>query len=216
VVLYDTPTDAKPAAASAALSVLITAEPLGLNELRAVAPAARAWERAGHHPPRLFTPGELARSATAFPIEVLDMQQWHTVLHGADPLADLRPTPDRLALELERELKGRLLALREQGLAAADQPRRLVEAVAGSLPAVLVLLRAALRLYEADVPFDKLQALERLAAHTHFDPQVFLMAQRIRNGMAPPRGVAAQELFTAYLSRVEQIAEAVDQRLRQE
>src|SRR5271154_881939 len=57
--------------------------------LRAVAPAVEWWTGQKHHVPLLLTGEELERSADVFSIELLDMQQRHRILFGADVLAGL-------------------------------------------------------------------------------------------------------------------------------
>ena len=213
VVLYGSAAAGDHVSGKSDYNVLIVADRFGVPELMAMAKVAGKWASAGNRPPLCFTPEELARSADAFPIELLDMQQWHTVLLGEDPLAAVRVNREQLSLELERELKGKLLHLRERYLSIQGNSKAVVQLLEASLSTFLVLFRAALRLYEPDVPAQKIEALKRLAAHMQFDPQVFLTVQDVKAGRLKPRGVAAQDLFTAYLSRVEQIVEAVDRRL---
>ncbi len=52
--------------------------------LRAVAPVVEWWTRQKRHAPLVLTGEEMERSADVFSIELLDMQQRHRVLFGAD------------------------------------------------------------------------------------------------------------------------------------
>jgi len=194
-------------------NVLVVADRLGVAELDALAGPARAWAKAGHRPPLLFTPAQLAASADAFPIEILDIQQSHRILFGEDPVAGIRVKPEHLRLELERELKGKLLALRESYLLACGKARRVLDLLTASLSAFLVLFRASLRLYQDDVPAHKLEALRALARHVGFDPKVFLTVQALKEGRLESKAVEADALFAQYLGTIEEVADAVDRRL---
>ncbi len=118
-----------------------------------------------------------------------------------------------MRLELERELKAKLLHLRESYLLAAGRAGRVLDLLTASLSSFLVLFRAALRLYQSDVPTQKLDAAGALAAHISFDPQVFLTVQELKAGHLRPRDVAARELAENYFGTIEQVIDAVDRRL---
>ncbi len=214
VVLYGSAATGDHIAGRSDYNVLVVASPLGKAELDALAPAAQEWARDGHRPPLLFTPAQLAASADSFPIEILDIQKCHRLLFREDPLAGVHVAFENLRLELERELKAKLLHLRESYLLAAGKPKRVAELLAASLSSFLVLFRAALRLYQDEVPMPKLEALRALATHLGFDPQVFLTIQQLKEGKLKARDVSPPDLFAQYLAAVEAIVEAVDRRIR--
>jgi hypothetical protein len=161
----------------------------------------------------LFTPRQLRAAADAFPIELLDMQQSRKVLFGDDLLGGIKVNPEHLRLELERELTANLLRVRERALLTGDKPRRVIDLLTSSLSTFLVLSRAALRLYRADVPLRKMEALEALATQIGFDPQVFRTVQELKEGRRQPREVVPAALLETYLKTIEQIVETVDRRL---
>ncbi|MBM4031667.1 MAG: hypothetical protein FJ291_07760 [Planctomycetes bacterium] len=216
VVLYGSAAAGDHVAGKSDYNVLVVVSPLGKEQLDALAPPAQAWAGDGHRPPLLFTPEQLAASADAFPIELLDIQRCRRLLFGKDPLAGVSVAFENLRLELERELKAKLLALRESYLLAAGKPKRVAELLAASLSSFLVLFRAALRLYQDEVPMAKLDALRALADHLGFDPTVFLTVQLLKEGRLKPREVSPPELFAEYLAAIEGIVEAVDRRIRKE
>ncbi len=216
VVLYGSAAAGDYVAGSSDYNVLVVVSPLGKATLDALAAPVRAWAREGHRPPLLFTPEQLAASADAFPIEILDIQKCHRILFGDDPLAEVVVASENFRLELERELKAKLIQLRESYLLVAGKPKRIVGLLVDSLSSFLVLFRAALRLYQDDVPMAKLDALAALAGHLGFDPQVFLTIQQLKEGRLKARNVSPPELLEQYLATVEAIADAVDRRIHKE
>jgi predicted nucleotidyltransferase len=193
-------------------NVLVVAEPLGPEELTALARPSRRWARAGNRPPLLFRPGQLAASVDAFPIELLDLCRSRTVLMGEDPLTGVDVPLGPLRLQLEREWKGKLLNLRERAVLARGRPRRLALLMTATVNSLLVLMRATLRLYGPDVPAGKLDALAALAGHVEFDTEVFRVADAVRHGQGRWKGRDVVALFGSYLRGVERQAEAVDRR----
>lgn len=191
-------------------NVLVVTESLGLKELRALSKPSRRWTREGNPPPLLFTETRLQRSADVFPIEILDILQSHRVLFGEDVVAGLDITTDNLRLELEHELKGKLIQLRERYLDTGGKPARVAELMATSLSTFLVLLRGALRLFEKDVPSVKLDVPAKLAAHLSFDTEIFGIVNDLRKGNKKVSGDAADALFARYLRTLEQVADGVD------
>jgi hypothetical protein len=194
-------------------NLLLVVDGLGLAELDALATPASQWTKAGHRPPLLFTRGQLRSSVDVFPIEIMDMQRSRRVLFGEDPLADLVVSHEQLRLQVERELKEKLLALREGYLLAGGKPRYIVALLTSSLAGFLVLFRAALRLFQEEVPAAKLDALPLLAKHVPFDPQPLLTVDDLKHRRRKARALSAPALFASYLETVEQVTEAVDRHL---
>ena len=212
-VLYGSAAAGDYVAGTSNYNVLLVLDRLGLAELDAVAKPALRWAKAGNRPPLLFTPDQLAASANVFPIELLDMRQSHRVLFGEDPLADVTIEREHLRLQLERELKGHLLALRERYLLAGGNPRRMAELLTSTLSGFLVLFRAALRLFQEDVPRQKLESLRLLATHVPFDPQPLVEIDALKHRRRKLREVVPQSLFESYLTTIERVVEAVNRRL---
>lgn len=194
-------------------NVLVVVDRLGLAELDTLSKLALRWAREGNRPPLLFTPAELQRSADSFPIELLDIRQSHRVLYGEDPTVNVNADRAHLRLQLERELKEKLLALREGYLLAAGRPRPILRLLTSSVAGLLVLFRAALRLFQEDVPAGKLDALRLLAERIPFDPQPFVEVDDLKHRRRRARGVAASALFESCLKTVEEVVEAIERDL---
>ncbi len=194
-------------------NVLVVVDRLTVAELDALSKPAVAWTRDGNHAPMLFTAAELAASADAFPIELLDIQQSHKVLLGDDPVANIVVRPENLRLQLEHELKGKLLTLRQRYLLTRGKPNAVLRLMSESLSTFLVLFRAALRLYQEKVPTKKLDALDELAARITVDPRPFRTIHGLKRGAPLPADTTPQALFSEYLAAIERIVDAVDRHL---
>jgi hypothetical protein len=117
-----------------------------------LATPVRDWVRAKHPAPLVMTEQEWQASADAFPIEYDDIRAHHRVLAGRDPWDGIRVKREHVRRQLEHELKGKLMHLRQAYAAEWKSPKRLTEVVRGTWAGFLTMLRAVLRLAGRDVP----------------------------------------------------------------
>lgn len=111
-----------------------------------LAAPVRDWVGAKHPPPLVLTEREWRDSTDAFPIEYEDIRDAHRVLAGRDPWQGIRIERADVRRQLEQELVGKLMHLRQSFAADWDRPKRLAEAVRATRSGFLTMLRAALRL----------------------------------------------------------------------
>lgn len=112
----------------------------------------RGWVSASHPPPLILTEREWRDSADAFPVEYEDIRAGHRVLAGRDPWHGIRIQPEHVRRQLEQELMGKLVHLRQVYAAEWSNPKRLADVVAGTRAGFLTMLRALLRLAGRPVP----------------------------------------------------------------
>ena len=210
VVLYGSAAAGDHSGKQSDYNVLVVAEELGIETLNALSKTATAWSKAGNPAPLLFTEERLAQATDVFPIELLDIRECHKVLHGEDLVQGLEIDTKNLRLEIEHELRGKLIRLRQSYLLTQGKPRAVADLMIQSLSTFLVLFRASLRLFGEEVPQQKFPALEQLATHLKFDGSVFKTVQNLKDGTQKVKDVAVDELFNNYLKTIECVIDAVD------
>jgi predicted nucleotidyltransferase len=178
------------------------------TRLRALAPAFAAWRKGTAEPPLLISRAEWARASDVFPIEITDMRAGYRVLRGPDPLADTRVEAADLRQALERELRGKLLRLRQGYAAAAGDERVFGRLAAASAGTILVLFRSLLALAGRPVPAGA-TALATEGAALVGAPAAALLAPVEHRGERSWRCTAAE--FEQYLDAVARAAGYVDQ-----
>lgn len=151
-VLYGSAARGDYVAGRSNINLLLVLDDASPARLRALAPAFAAWRKLATEPPLLISRAEWARAADVFPIEITDMRAGYHVLRGADPLETALVERGDLRQALERELRGKLLRLRQGYAAASDDEKRLGEVAGASAGTILVLLRALLTLAGRPVP----------------------------------------------------------------
>lgn len=157
--------------------------------------------------PLMLTHVEWLRSADAYPLEIEEMRTAYRVLRGPDPLAELTINPDDLRKALERELRGKLLRLRQGYALLAGESKKMGDFVRRSISAVLFLCRGLLVLAGRKPPLDPVDLANMAGRVAGFDgPALARIVTR--------RGVNDWQCTEAdmrgYLAAVEQAARFVD------
>lgn len=181
-----------------------------LKALQALSPAARWWDGKKQTPPLCMTKHELQRSTDVFTIELLDMQQHHRVLFGDDPLRDLQIPMDLHRVQVEYELREKMILLRQHLLLAANHESRLWELVLRSAPSFSTLFRHALITLGDSKSTSRRDAVAALAQRVGFDGGAILQVLDIREGKADRKKVDIVDLAARYLASVEKVIAAVD------
>lgn len=178
--------------------------------LRALTPVAKWWDGQKQPPPLCLTHHELQRTVDVFTIELLDMQQHHRVLYGQDVLNDLKIPMDLHRVQVEYELREKLVLLRQHILLASESESRLWELLQHSVSSLLTLFRHALIALGDNAPPSRREAVEALGKRLGFDASVFLRVLDVREKKAAAKKADVRELVSRYLAAVEQVAAAVD------
>src|SRR6266567_2514307 len=175
-----------------------------------LAPAMRAWTRAGHPAPLILTEREWRESADAFPIEYEDMRDAHRLLAGRDPWPGIQVDRGQLRRQLEHELMGKLVRLRQAYAALHEDPKQVARVVVGSAGGFFTMLRAVLRLAGRPVPASSAELVRSAAALAGFPADaVGPLVQHAMGGPIPRLG-KGDPLAAAYLEAVASTAAYVN------
>ncbi len=187
------------------LVVLADLEPGTLAQLR---PVFATWRRKKQRPPRLFSVETLRDSADVFPVEFLDIKEAHRVLHGSDPFADLVVHPDHLRLQCERELREKMMRLREGYIEVHDNREGMRLLLAGSYSTFVALFRGCLHLLGGSAPMHNDEVVAAFCARAGIEKAPFDAIAALKRGgkIDGDPGV----VFTRYYQALGQAVHAVD------
>ena len=216
VILYGSAAAGDHAGKRSDYNVLVVAGELSKDALQAFSKTAKAWARAGNPAPLLFTMERLKKSTDVFPVELLDIKECHQILFGEDVVSDLEISTANLRLQIEHELRGNLIQLRQQYLLASGNAKEVCGLMVRSLSSFLVLFRASLRLFATDIPQKKFQALEKLNETIPVPCEVFRKVQQLKDGSLKAKNVDADAIFEEYIKTIESVTDAVDAHIQQE
>jgi predicted nucleotidyltransferase len=179
-------------------------------KLRSLAPVVQWWDRQKQPPPLFMTREELERSRDVFTIEFVDMVQHHRVLWGDDVIDKLQ-IPMRLhRLQVEYELREKLILLRQHVLLAGDNERRIWELMVRSVASFATLFRHALIALGESAPLTRRDAVARLGSRVGFNPSGIEQVLDAREHKGNLQKLHAVDILGAYVAAVEKVVSAVD------
>src|SRR6476661_5816123 len=211
VVLYGSAATGEHIPKRSDYNVLLLLNDIDANALASASAVARAWSDAGNPPPMTMTVAEWSGSADVFPMEYADILERHRVLYGTPPFDGVTVSKDDLRLQLEQQVMGKLLQLRQGALLAGMDGKRQAELVAASLSTMMVLFRAVLRLHGEKPTGDNAKTATRVGELTGFDPAPFLRAVRHVHGAEKLSADQAAQALSGYLGAIERLNRYLDQ-----
>jgi predicted nucleotidyltransferase len=177
----------------------------------ALAPVVRSWSKAGHPAPLILTEREWRSSADVFPIEYEDIREAHRLLAGRDPWGGIRFDREPLRRQLEHELMGKLVQLRQAYGTLWGDPKRLAAVLVGSARGWFAMLRAVLRLAGKPVPGRAEPLVGAAATLIGFPAEGLAPLVRHAEGGPALRLGRDDPLLPAYLAAVARTAEYVNE-----
>ena len=193
------------------VNTLLICDAVDERLFEALAPSIRDWTRAGHPAPLIFTEREWRESATAFPIEYEEVREAHRLLAGKDPWQGITVRREDLRHQLEHELMGKLVRLRQAYGTLWGDPKRLGSVIRGSAPGFLTMLRTMLRFSGKPVPVRPAELLSAAAAVIGFSTDGLGPLVRDVEGGPALRLGRGDPLVPAYLAALARTAQYVTQ-----
>ena len=195
------------------LNVLCVLRDSSFAALQTLAPVAKWWEREKQPPPLCMTRRELERSTDVFTIELLDMQQHHRVLFGENVVQGLKISTNVHRVQVEYELREKLILLRQQLLLASGNDSRLWDLLLHAVPSFGTLFRHALIALGDASPSSRREAVDALAKRVRFDLSAVHLALDVRERKADRKTIDVNDLAARFLAAVERVTSAVDEAL---
>jgi Nucleotidyltransferase domain len=181
--------------------------------LQSLAPAVKWWDAQKQPPPLFMTRDEIERSADVFIIELIDVKQHHRVLFGEDVFKDLSIPANLHRVQVEYELREKLVLLRQHLLLAAGNDSRMWELLTRSVSSFATLFRHALIVLGNNAPVGKREAVQALARQVGFDASGMLQVLDVREKKSDRKMFDVADVFARYLAALEHVTAAVDRML---
>jgi hypothetical protein len=195
------------------LNVFCVLRDTSFQALAALESATKWWDAQRQTPPLFMTHEELQRSTDVFTIEFMDMRQHHRVLFGEDVLEDLEIPTRFHRLQLEYELREKLLLLRQAVCVTAKSERKLWDLLLRSLPSFLTLFRHCLVALGEPAPTQNRECVEKLSRRVGFNHSAIDALMDIRETKAKRDQFRVTDIVAGYLSAIEQVNATVDRML---
>ena len=168
------------------------------------------WQKRNVATPLFLTEEYIRSSLDTFPIEFLEMKTAYQVIHGEDLLAPLRFEKQDLRRQAERELKGKLLHLRQEFLESRGKLESLTALVSSSLAAFAPVFRALLFISGEEHMVKRADLLQQICTKFDLDFDLFHRLLTISRGETKIPASEMNDLFDLYVEEIDTLANRVD------
>lgn len=192
------------------INILVVLTEEGINRLEVAFPLVKQWRKRNVAVPLVMTKPFIDSSLDSYPIEFLNMKNNSVLIHGENVLESLVFKPEDLRLQIERELKSKILLLREGYLESAGQERFVRQLISKSLTAFISIFNAMLYLKQTSMPRHKNETIKEMNKVFAIDADVFELCFEIKRGTDRLSGKEVIDIFRKYLREVEKTCHTID------
>jgi predicted nucleotidyltransferase len=192
------------------LNFMIVLNPDGIDALHLAVPLVEKWRKRNVAVPLILTRNYIETALDTFPIEFLDMRQFHTLVHGEDLLENIAIDTEDLRRQVERELRGKLIYLRQGFLGCAADRETLRDMVASSVPAFGAIFAALLFMKGIEVPQSRSDVVQRISENFGLEKAVLQSVLNVRGSSWRGSTVQLQELTQRYIAEIKKLVDIVD------
>ncbi len=190
-------------------SVVVLKE-MDLKFLEILAPLGKKYGKKGVAAPLIMTPGYIETSLDVFPVEFMNIRWIHKTLFGEDHFTAIEVKLSDLRQQCERELKVRLIGMRQSYLSASGDRRILTENFLQTFSGYIPLFRATLLLLGEDPPIEMAAVLTALASKTGQSTEVFQKVLQARREKTKFYMDDLNLLFEDYYNAIEALGKIID------
>ena len=211
IILYGSATgrDYRPGKSDINFMIVLSEE--GIENLDRALKTVAKWQKRKVAVPLFLTLHYVETSTDVFPIEYLNFQRNHMLVYGDDILEDLSFNPELIRIQCEREIKGKLLLLRESFLESAGKGRILKEVISQSIQAYLAIFDALLFLKDQEIPQEKRTIIKATCETFGMDKQLFEKLLDIKEQKIKLNDIEIISIFQEYLKEIRRLSKIVDE-----
>jgi hypothetical protein len=182
----------------------------GIERLDKAFKVVETWRKRKVAIPLFLTELYVESSLDVFPIEYLNFQRNHALVHGKDILQELTFDQELVRLQCEREIKGKLLLLREAYMETGGKGRALRGVMGQSIGAFIAIFDALLYLKLQEIPRDRRDVVNLTCDTFDLDAGLFQKLLDIKEEKIKPDDAETKSFFRDYLKEVRKLSKIVD------
>jgi hypothetical protein len=192
------------------INLLVVLTPAGMNKFTDVLDPVKSWKKRHVAVPLIMTRDFIESALDSYPIEFLNMKNSHILIYGENILSELKFNPADLRLQIERELRGKLILLRQGYLEAEGKARQIRQLIANSLTAFISIFNALLYFKQGKAPQGRRDTIKEAGKLFTIDEAVFILCADIKEGRDKLSSEEVVDVFRKYLREVDNICNIVD------
>jgi predicted nucleotidyltransferase len=192
------------------INLLVVLTSAGMKKLADVLYTVHSWKKRRIAIPLIMTRDFLQCSLDSYPIEFLNMKNSHILIYGENILDSLIFKPEDLRLQIERELRGKLILLTQGYLEAEGKTSGLKKLIANSFTAFISIFNALLYLKQGKAPRERRDTIKEAGSRLAIDTAIFTACADIKEGKDHLSGAEVQSVFFQYVQEIDKLCNIVD------
>lgn len=192
------------------INLMVALSSLHFNELRSSLKLVNEGIRKKITAPLFLSLEHIETSKDVFPVEFMEIKENHILLYGKDLCKDMNIDLRHLRLFCEREIKGKLIRLREAYLEVGLKKKGIEALLKESMNSLLPTFRALIRLKGQMPGVDKFNVLNEVSEMYGVEEGLFAAILRDRLNDEKIAGQAVEAFFEKYLDEIKKLALKVD------
>ena len=192
------------------INSVVVLKNMDLSFLEYLAPLGKKYGKKRLAAPLMMTPGYVRKSCDVFPIEFLNIKLIHHTVYGEDLFEHIDIRHVHLRHQCERELKVKLIGLRQGYLSAAGDRKILTDIFINTISGYIPLFRGIILLLGKSPPTENADVLDVLTEVSGVNTDIFktvLEQKKERTRLSIER---LNTIFEAYYLAVEKLMEMTD------
>lgn len=183
---------------------------LDLDFLDLLAPLGKKYGKKGLAAPLIMSPRYIRESIDVFPIEFLNIKLLHYTVWGNDLFEDLDIPKSYLRRQCERELKVKLIGLRQGYISAAGEQKPLIQGLVESYAGYMPLFKAVIVLLDRNAPQINSDILSVLEEASGIKTEAFRQVLMYKRGKSKPSFNKLSQVFKDCYKIVDQLGDMIN------
>ena len=191
-------------------SVFVLKE-MDLKFLELLAPLGKKYRKQKVAAPLIMTPGYIETSLDVFPVEFLNFKLIHSVIYGEDILEGIEINRMDLRHQCEREIKTKLIRLRQGYISSLGDRKMLTQGLADSITGDIPLFRGIIALLGKESPVKQSEVITALSGAAGINTDIFAKVLREKRENAKLSVEELNTIFEEYYTATEKLGKIINE-----
>jgi hypothetical protein len=184
---------------------------MDLKFLELLAPLGKKYGKNKVAAPLTMTPEYILSSLDVFPIEFLNFKLIHASVHGEDILENIEIKHEDLRHQCERELKTKLIWLRQGYISSQGNKKMLTEGFINSITGYIPLFRGIIVLLGKEPPIRQKDVIATLSEASNINTAIFAKVLSEKHGKVKHSLDELNTIFEDYYQATERLGKLIDE-----
>ena len=196
---------------SSDINSIFVLKEMDIKFLKILAPLGKKYGKNRVAAPLMMTPDYINSSRDVFPVEFLNFKLIHSTVFGEDIIKDIEINRKDLRHQCERELKTKLIWLRQGYLSSLGDRKLLTEKFVNSITGYIPLFRALIVLFGKEPPVKQGEVITALSGAVNINTGVFAKVLKEKRDRIKRSAEELITIFEDYYAATEKLGKMVDE-----